>query len=579
MGGIADAVVARLGAGPAGADALGEALRREGRTRAREPAAAVRRAVRDDPRVIQIADGRLASVAQALSGVHLTRVLTEDEAAAGVVEVEPDLAPLAMIGIWPSLPLPPGVRAGDAVEARVEDPERGGVSLLVRRAPPGSRSRDEAALLAAVADRLPDGPSTAPPVTHLATVAVSVAATTPTAFRGPGRPLSEVLAGAGYEVHLGWVGPRGTEWASLTEEEVDALESDVAELIADELPAEAALAQQRLVAVLRRHLPERVPAARRRLARTLARAGRPADALAQLTAAFGEDDPEDHYEAALLAYRTGDEVSARRWVEAGLARCEGPARGEVAECLADIGGDLDAQAAFLRLRAGVDEIAPDADGAGRVARAVLALDRSYLVEAMVEEVLRAIEPADLDVLVACLGEAGDDGQEACLAFAAILAPELAAAARRAAGPTARARRPAVAGLTQARASAAWATSPADAPDQQQVVVTVAKEGGRVSPLVVLIDVDELGGAVKDAFFLPDLAAARLRRELLDPVAELGIPCAPLDLDEASASVAAALDRTARIGWRIPSLAHQPVLERIDRWLLRPERGGALGRRA
>jgi len=430
-----------------------------------------------------------------------------------------------------------------------------------------------------MAERLPDGPSTAPPVTHLATVAVSVAATTPTAFRGPGRPLSEVLAGAGYEVHLGWVGPRGTEWASLTEEEVDALESDVAELIADELPAEAALAQQRLVAVLRRHLPERVPAARRRLARTLARAGRPADALAQLTAAFGEDDPEDHYEAALLAYRTGDEVSARRWVEAGLARCEGPARGEVAECLADIGGDLDAQAAFLRLRAGVDEIAPDADGAGRVARAVLALDRSYLVEAMVEEVLRAIEPGDLDALLACLGEAGDDGQEACLAFAAILAPELAAAARRAAGPTARARRPAVAGLTQARASAAWATSPADAPDQQQVVVTVAKEGGRVSPLVVLIDVDELGGAVKDAFFLPDLAAARLRRELLDPVAELGIPCAPLDLDEASASVAAALDRTARIGWRIPSLAHQPVLERIDRWLLRPERGGALGRRA
>src|SRR5690606_6686381 len=122
-------------------------------------------------------------------------------------------------------------------------------------------------------------------------------------------------------VHLGWVGPAGTGWASLTEEEVDELELDVAELLAAERPAEAALAQERLVAVLRRHLPERVPPARRRLARILARAGRPDDALAELVGAFPDGDPEDWYEAAVLAVRTGDEVRARRWVEAGLARC------------------------------------------------------------------------------------------------------------------------------------------------------------------------------------------------------------------------------------------------------------------
>src|SRR5262245_28343035 len=470
MGRIADAVLSLLADGPAAADQLGAALARGGVTRARDPAAAVRRATRDDPRIIQIADGRLASVAGALSGLDLATVVTDEAAAAGAVEVEPDLAPLAMIGIGPELALPAGIGAGEAIAVRLEDPARR--RLTVRRLDGLSpRLGDEAAILSAVSERLgrwrPDRPWVAPPVTHLATVAASVAALDTGALRAAGRPLSQVLADAGYEVHLGWVGPRGTAWASLTEEEVAALEADADDLLAEERPAEAAVVQERLLAVLRRHLPDRVGPARRRLARTLARAGRPAAALDALTAAFAEGDPEDWYEAAVIAVRGGDEVSARRWVEAGLARCAGAGSSEVGVCLADIGGDLDAQAAFLRLRAGLEDLDVDGDGAERIARAIVGPARSYLVEAMVEEVLAAVAPGDVAALLAALGEAGDAGREAAVAVAAVLAPGVA--------PSSRPRLPAVRGLLEARPAGAWATSPADAPDQQQIVIAVAKE--------------------------------------------------------------------------------------------------------
>ncbi len=279
----------------------------------------------------------------------------------------------------------------------IEDAGRRAGSPSTCAPAPGARPDDEAALVAAVAERLerarPGRPELAPPITHLGTVAAGVAATAPGALRAPGRPLGVVLAEAGFETHLGWVGPAGTEWSSLTEEEIDALECDVADLLAAERTAEAALAQGRLLTVLRRHVPERVPAARRHLARILARAGRFDQALAQLRAAFSQADPEDWYEASLIAYRHGDERSARRWVESGLAHADGPERAEVAECLADIGDDLDAQAAFLRARALLDDAEAlfDEEGPERIARAIVGLRRSYLIEAMVEEIL-AIAP-------------------------------------------------------------------------------------------------------------------------------------------------------------------------------------------
>lgn len=573
MGRIADAVLTILADGPAAAEDLGRALARRGVTRARDPAAAVRRATRDDPRIIQIADGRLASVAGALSGVDLATVVSDAAAALGAVEVDPDLAPLAMLGIGPSVALPAGIAAGEVVAVRLEDAgaRRVSVRRLERLAP---RHADERALLGAIAERLarwsPERPWVAPPVTHLATVAASVAALDPGALRAAGRPLSQVIADAGYELHLGWVGPRGTGWDSLTEEEVAVLEADAAELLAMERTAEAALVLERLVAVALRHMPDRAAPARRRLARTLARAGRPSSALSTLAGTFAEGDPEDLYEAAVIAVRAGDDVSARRWVETGLARCRDGAA-EVAECLADIGGDIDARAAFLRLRGGLGDLEPDEDGAERIARAIVGPARSYLVEAMVEEVLGAVPPNDVPGLLDALARAGEAGRDARAAVAAVLPAGARAAAGGAGGR--RPARPAVRGLVDAAPVAAWTTSATDAPDQQQVVIAVGKEGGRVAPLIVLIDHEELGGAVKDAFFLPDMARPRLRREIFGPMGEVGLPSAPAAVPATLAALRTALDLTARLDWPLPSQATQPVLERIDRWVLRPRPAG------
>lgn len=579
MGRIADSALALLADGPLEAERLGAALAASGATRSRDPVAAVRRALRDDPRILQIADGRFASVVHALSGVALATAVGADQVAAGELDVEPDLSVLAVLDIGPSIPLPAGIAAGETVVVTIEDPVTRRVS--VGRGPaPEARPEDEAAILSAVTERLGRAgsgrPELAPPITHLGTVVAGVAAASPGALRAAGRPLGVVLAEAGVETHLGWVGPAGTEWSSLTEEEVDALECDVADLLAAERTAEAALAQGRLLTVLRRHVPERVPAARRHLARILARSGRFEQALAQLRAAFPQNDPEDWYEASLIAYRHGDEASARRWVESGLARADGPERAEVAECLADIGDDLDAQAAFLRARRLLDDAEAlfDEDGPERIAGAITGLRRSYLIEAMVEEILSALPADEVGALLGALADAGDVGREACRAFAAILPPGRDRAAAEGVAQAAPPRIPAVAGLSNARPAAAWATSPLDAPDQQQVVITVAKEKGRVSPLVVLIDLDQLGGGVKDAFFLPDMIEPRLRRELFAPMEDMGLPSSPVDLHEAIALVQYALTRTAAVGWRIPSLQHQPVLDRIERWLLRPQRGDA-----
>lgn len=571
MGRIADAALDVLRRGPADVEQVADVLRAEGVTRARNPVAAVRRALRDDLRVVELLDGRLASIDQALSGVELTTVVGAAAAAEGCLEVEPDLAPLVVLGIGPTVPLPGGVRAGDLVAVRVDDAVDGRISTR-RVTAVGRRPDDEAALLDAIAGllggRRPDRAWLMPPIVHLATVALSVAAERAEALREPGRPLTEVVATAGYEAHMGWVGPAGTDWTELTADEAEMLEAEVAELLMEERPAEAAVVQERLLRLLRLHLPERVPEARRRLARALARSGRPGDALAALVVAESPD-PEDWYEAAVIAYRSGDEVRARRWVQSGLARLDGSAHDEVGDCLTDIAGDLDAQAKFLRLRAELDEVAPDAAGARWLAAAVAALPRSYLVEALVEELADALAPPALAVLVERLAEEGDAGRDVCLAMAAVLPAPVARRARMAAGRAAVPHGRAVAGLVDAHPARAWATLSSDAPDQRQLVITVAKEGGRVSPLVVLVDLDELGGALKDAFFLPDMVEERLARELFRPMDELGLGCHSIPLGQAVALVAEGLELTRLIGWEMPSLTHQPVAERIERWLLHP----------
>ena len=573
MGRIAESALGLLAVGPRSAESLGDALRDAGATRARDPGAAVRRALAGDPRVLRLPDGRLAAIAQALRGVVLTARVGDADLAAGELPVQPDLAPLELIGLGPALPIPDDAAPGDVVVVRIED-AGDEPRIVVAAAPPSpARPADEAALAAAAAAAAA-GPR--PPIVHLATLVAGVAAADPRALRTPGRPLSDALAAGGWDAHLGWVGPPGTAWDDLTGEEVDALEAEVAGLLAHEQVLEAAAVQRRLLAVLGRHVPERVPRARRALARILARAGHGAQALGVLRPGIAANDAEDLYEAAVIARRTGDEVSARRWAATGAAHADAGGRSEVGLCLADLAHDLDAQAAFLRARllvAGEDDGPPRPADADRVARAVAGVARSYLVEGLVEELAAERGADELAALVGLLGEAGDEGRQACLAMSAILPPGLAAAARDAAGHGARPGSAAVGGLLGARPAAAWATSPIDAPDQQQVVVTVGKEDGRVSPLIVLVDLHDLGGAVKDAFFLPDMCEARMRRELLAPMESMGLPGMPVDLHEAIELVGAALERTAHVGWRIPSLRHQPVLDRIERWLMRPQRGG------
>jgi hypothetical protein len=417
----------------------------------------------------------------------------------------------------------------------------------------------------------PPGPGwPMPPIAHLATVALAVAADRPELMRSPGRPLSEVLAGGGYECHLGWVGYAGTDWDLLTEDEALALEGEVRRLLMLERPAEAAAVQERLLGVLRRHMPRRVPPARRALARSLARAGRPDDALLALVST-GSDDPEDWYEAAVIACRIGDEVRARRWVESGLARVAGDAHADAALCLSDIGGDLDAQAGFLRSRAALGDIEPDAEGAEVLAGEVARIGRSYLLELLIEDVVGLFSPPEIAGLIDRLVECGDRGRDVCLALAAVAPEPLARRARSALGRDAIPRSRVAGGLLDAHAVAGWSTLFEDAPDQRQLIVTIEKEEGRVSALIVLIDFEDLGGAVKDAFFLPDMVEERLAREVIAPMEELGLRCRPISVGDAVSLITEGLEITRDIGWELPSLSSQPVLDRIERQLLHPRR--------
>ncbi|MFN8110848.1 MAG: hypothetical protein U0Y82_13545 [Thermoleophilia bacterium] len=560
MGRIADAAAPLLAGGPLEITELGAVLARSGVTRARDPIGAVRRALRDDPRFIEVAGGRVARLDQALQGVTLTTRVADADAAAGVLHCDGDLAPLALLGLW-RVPAS-GLTGGQHVMVRVDDAAGAEVSVLPCPQPRAVID-DEMALTRAVREHV-RRPWAAPAVPLSAPFA-SVVAGDPTAFRAPGRPLTEALA-AEWEVHLGWVGARGTAWREFTEEEVDAMEADVADLLTQERAADAALLQERLVRVLRGHLPDRVPAARRRLARVLSRAGRPDEARMVLTRAFGFDDPEDRYEAALLALRGGELQTARRLVEEGLARCGADTPPATLACLVDLAHDMDAQATHLR---GVTRVGAPEDPEGlpqALAHALVAPRRGYLVEAMVEEFLGGLDTDDAIRLMERLAGVEECGTDAVLACAAVLDGPVAEHARALVG-AATPQRPWVRGLMESRPVRAWITSLAQAPDQQELVLGIAREEGRMAPLVVLIDHAEMGGAVKEAFFLPDLAEPRVHRELLEPMREFGLPCRTMPVRAATALLAEALHRTDRLGWELPSQAHQQVRQRIRRWVL------------
>ncbi len=152
MGRIAEAALARLGDAPATLDDLAADLARAGVTRARNPAAAVRGALRADPRVVVLGDGRLASIAQALEGVVLTSLVSVSEHMRGAIDTDGDLAPFASVGATRAV-LPVEVRPGDLIQARLAEPVAG--RLEAAPAPSHLEHADaEPALVAAVRSRL-----------------------------------------------------------------------------------------------------------------------------------------------------------------------------------------------------------------------------------------------------------------------------------------------------------------------------------------------------------------------------------------------------------------------------------------
>lgn len=563
MGAIADAVIGVLYHGPCSVPHLGRRLAAEGITRARDPDRAVRRAVRDDRRVIDIGCGLLAMREQVLAGVTLTRRVAAAEAADGVITVDDDLAPIARADSPLVLRLPDGTPANALVALRVTD-ALGGSTALTRISVPPPRPGDERALVATVARGLASARGTRLPLIRLRDALLTATAFHPRAFRVPGRSLSAVLADAGLRVHLGWVGPHATDWDAMDAVEAALLEREVFDLMARDCLDRAIDRQARLVSLCDARIPDQAGAARQRLAALLDRAGRPLHALRVLTPLTRRGDPDAHYAMAVTYLGLGDEVSARRLVQEGVARATGPRQQQVRECLADLGSQLDGEAALARFASRTPGPEAWIHDPVAFARSVGAVGRAHLVEAVVEEVGFLMREHDLLRLLHMLAQARSPYCDDLLLVAAAvldgpaaLVAGVCARGRRATSPTARA-------LATPLPVASWVTAPRDAPDQQQVIIAAARERGRIAPLIALIDHHDLGGALKDAFFLPDMVPARLWREVLAPMDDAGVPARPLGLGDAIGTVRTASAAAVAMGWHIPSEQQQPVIRRIGR---------------
>lgn len=274
--------------------------------------------------------------------------------------------------------------------------------------------------------------------------------------------------------------------------------------------------------------------------------------------------PLDSYRHALACLDRGDEVGARRAVEEGLARSWRPQCAPVRECLDDLGGQLDGEAALRRFAARTPGPRGWLARPGDLARDVIGLGRAHLVEAVIEEVALLLPPPVLHRLIAALASARvaacDDLLAAC---GAVLGGRAGRAARHAAAG-AHPASPAAHALAHPRLAAAWATPSHDSGGQQQVIIAVARDGGRVAPLVALIDTRDAGAVLRDGFFLPDMVPGRLEREVLAPMAAAGLRAMPVHPGAALARASTALAGTLADGARMPSEAHQSVIARMRR---------------
>jgi hypothetical protein len=277
--------------------------------------------------------------------------------------------------------------------------------------------------------------------------------------------------------------------------------------------------------------------------------------------------PDSCYHDAVCSLVNGDEQRARRAIEEGLAHASA-ARHEVARaCLGDLAAQLDGEAALARLArrtpGPVGWLAnPDA-----LARSVVALGRAHLVEAVIEEIAHLMPEDQLMALVVAAYEARTPAcHDLLVAVGSVVE---GAPGRLAAQFTERvpASDPCIDALRVQVPVAAWTSEPVDAPGQQQVIIAVGRDAGRVAPVVAIIRHEGVGAVLDDAFALPDMIPARLEREVLEPMANAGLTPDPLSVRDAAEAVYHALLAALDAGLDIPSAAYQPVAARLRRALV------------
>jgi hypothetical protein len=232
-GTVGEAVLALLAEhGPLELGELARLVAEQGTTRAKRPEVSVQRAVGREPRVIELLDGRLASVPAVVEGLVLPHRLSQDEADGEMLPVDPDLAPLTPL-VAGGLRLvaggvlelceeghvhgPPGwlgsPKAGDLVALRL----RAGMVEVGAAEPPAQVGELGGRRLAVVVDRelsrldaLGEGGLAA--ALPIAVVVLQAMVEAPGLLHRATVPLGELLAGAGFETRSWLVGRAGADW-------------------------------------------------------------------------------------------------------------------------------------------------------------------------------------------------------------------------------------------------------------------------------------------------------------------------------------------------------------------------------
>lgn len=278
------------------------------------------------------------------------------------------------------------------------------------------------------------------------------------------------------------------------------------------------------------------------------------------------DEPGSRYAAAVGLLGDGDEQGARRALQCGLARAGGAGNAVLRACLTDLAAQLDGEAALARFARRTPGPAAWMAHPHALAVSVLALDRAHLVEAVVEEVAHVLDERRMLSLVhRVAGARTPECHDLLVAVGAVAEGAVGWVARDlAAGVPASSA--AVEALRWQAPVAAWTAGPAATRGQRQVIIAVARDAGRVSPVVALL----AGGrqlVLDDAFVLPDMIPARLHREVLAPMARAGLQPVPTAVPDAATAVWTALAATLDQGRDVPSSAYQPVAARLRRALI------------